>query len=229
MREIQNTIGSDSDSCLNGEAGDPIKDSGWETESDSISSIEEKSKEFEWKLIKLANQKVDLMNIFKSLNISFNNIIYSPSGWTHNTNCPFKDHADRSPSFWYNSVDNFFKCHGCQKGGGAVQFLSFFNNKSQIEIAKDLLAKYGDLEDVVEEIDDELRKKVDNLILTSSEYFKNFMKTHSNEPKLLNFAENLLWSLDIYLERLNLAKNNIEIENLEARINIMKRKLAKFE
>lgn len=229
MREIQNTTESDSGSDINCETGDIVEDSGWETDTNSASSKFEQSKDVEWKLIKLANQKANLGEVLKNNNISHDNIVYSPSGWTHNYYCPFKDHHDKSPSFWYNPVENRFNCFGCSRGGKAVQFLSIYSGRKQIVIAKELLTKYGNLDDVYEDINDELQEKIDKLVLESSDYFKTFMKNHANNPKLIQYVENLIWSLDIYLEKLNLMKFNVEIENLEARINIMKRKLAKFE
>jgi DNA primase len=229
LREIQNTTESDSDSNLNGEAGDTIEIDGWEAESNPTRSKEERSQEFNRKLIKLANKKASLTNILRSLNISFSNIVYSASGWTHNRVCPFKDHSDRSPSFWFHPEGNKFNCFGCSRGGGPVQFLSIYNGKSQTQVAKELCQTYGDLDDVVDEINEELQEKIDNLILESSDYFKKFMKNHLNNEKLVKFVENLTWSLDVYLEKLDFANSNVEIENLEARINIMKRKLAKFE
>lgn len=228
MRKIQNTAEPNSNSDFNGEAGNIVEINGWEAESNPYKS-EDRTKEFDLKLIKLANKKANINNIFKSLNITFPNIIYSPSGWTHQTLCPFKDHNEKTASFWYNSLENRFNCFGCSRGGGPVQFLSIYHGKKQSKVAKELLQIYGDLDDVFEEINDELQEKIDNLVLESSDYFKKFMKNHLNNPKLLTFAENLIWSLDIYLENLNLAKYSVEIENLEARINIIKRKLDKFE
>lgn len=227
MREIQNTAESDSDSDNLCETGDIVETNGWEAESD-IPGLKEQSQEFNLKLIKLANKKASLDNILKSLNIRFD-IVYSASGWTNNANCPFKDHHDNSPSFWQNTLENRFNCFGCSRGGGPVQFLSFYSGKKQIKVAEELLKTYGDFDDVVEEINDELQIKIDNIILESSSHFKKFIKKHQKNDKLVKFAENLLWSLDVYLEKLNFANSNVELENLEARINIMKRKLAFFE
>lgn len=228
MRKIPNNTESDSDSDIHSETGDIAEITGWETDDTATRSKEELTKEFNSKLIKVANKKANLANILRNLNITFS-IIYSASGWTHNANCPFKDHNDNSPSFWYNSLENRFNCFGCSRGGGPVQFLSYYTGKKQSLIAKELVQTYGDLDDVVEEINDELQEKIDSLILNSSDYFKNFLKNNQNNEKLVRFAENLFWSLDIYLEKLNFAKSNVEIENLEARINIIKRKLKHFE
>lgn len=229
LREIQNTTESDSDSDIDSSSGDIVEVDGWETEFDSTRSKEERSEDFSVKLIKLANKKANLNTILKSYNISFSNIVNSPTGWTHNTICPFKDHNDKSPSFWFNPEFNRFNCFGCSRSGGPVFFVSIYTGKKPNKVAEDLLQIYGNFEDIVEEINEELQEKIDNLVLDSSEYFKIFMKNHQNSPVLIKFAENLLWSLDVYLEKLNFAKSNVELENLEARINIMKRKLAKFE
>lgn len=225
MRKIQNTIESDSDCDINGETGDIIEASGWEDDIEPVVG----SKEFNRRLISLANKKINLIGALKNNNILFDNIIYSASGWTHNRTCPFPDHQDKSPSFWCNSIENRFNCFGCKRGGGVVQFLSFYTGAKQTEIAKTLLSKYGDLDEVFVEVEDQLYEKIDNLILDVSEYFKIFIMKYSNQPKAINFAENLLWCLDVYLEKHSIKKSNIESENLEARINILKRKLDKFE
>lgn len=225
MRKIQNSIESDGDSDIDCEAGDIIETFGWENDIEPING----SKEFNRKLINLANKKVNIINALKQNNILFDNIIYSASGWTHQRLCPFKDHHDKSPSFWCNSVENRFNCFGCKRGGGIVQFLSFYTGAGQVEIAKTLLSKYGDLDEVFVEVEDQLYEQIDNLILDVSEYFKIFMTKYFNNLKAVNFAENLLWCLDVYLEKHSIKKSNIEPENLEARINILKRKLDKFE
>ena len=229
MRKIQNSTQPDSNSDIDCETGDVIEGNGWETEFDSISSKEERSKDFGLKLIKIADKKVNLANVFKSFNINFENIVQSPSGWTHNRVCPFKDHQDRSPSFWYNPSSNCFNCFGCSRGGGPVNFLSIHTNRNKVKIAEEILSKYSDLDEICDDITDEIQEKIDDLIMNCSDYFKIFMKKHSDNPKLLNYAENLLWSLDVYLEKLNFAKTSVELENLEARINILKRKLDKVE
>lgn len=225
MRKIQNTDQSNGDSDIDGEAGDIIETSGWEGEFEHIVG----SKEFNRKLIALANKKINIISALKNNNINFDNIIYSASGWTHNRLCPFPDHQDKSPSFWCNSISNRFWCFGCKKGGGIVQFLSFYTGAKQTEIAKTLLSKYGDLDEVFVEVEDQLYEQIDNLILDVSEYFKKFITKYSDKPKVVNFAENLLWCLDVYLEKHSIKKSNIEPENLEARISILKRKLDKFE
>lgn len=225
MRKIQNTTESDGDSDIDGEAGDIIETSGWE---DSIEPVVG-SKEFNRRLISLANKKINLISALKNNNIFFDDVSYSPSGWTHKRICPFPDHHDKSPSFHCNSLENRFWCFGCKKGGGIVQFLSFYTGAKQTEIAKTLLAKYGDLDEVFVEVEDQLYEEIDALILGVSEYFKTFIIKYSNKPKAIHFAESLLWCLDVYLEKHSIKKSNIEPENLEARISILKRKLDKFE
>lgn len=226
MRKIQNTTESDGDSDIECETGDIIETSGWETDIDSNYSG---SKEFNLKLINLANKKVNLIKALQHNKINFDNIVYSASGWTHNTICPFKDHDDKSPSFWCNSLENRFNCFGCKRHGGIVQFLSFYTGSKQTQIAKTLISKYGNLDEVFAEVEDQLYEKIDNLILDVSEYFKKFITKYSDKQNAINYAEKLLWCLDVYLEKHSILKSNIEPENLEARILILKRKLDKFE
>ena len=225
MRKIQNTIESDGNSDIDCEAGDIIEASGWEDDIEPVVG----SKEFNKRLILLANKKVNLINALKNNNISFDEIVYSPSGWTHKRTCPFPDHQDKSPSFCCNSIENRFWCFGCKRGGGVVQFLSIYTGAKPTEIAKTLLSKYGDLDEVFVEVEDQLYEQIDSLILNVSEYFNKFLNKYSDKKNAIKFAENLLWCLDVYLEKHSIKKSNIEPENLEARINILKRKLDKFE
>lgn len=92
-------------------------------------------------LIKEAN-KISLIGIFQQHHVSFETV-YSPSGWIHKTHCPFPNHRDSSPSFWFNPKENVFKCFGCQKKGSTVLFLAYLQNREPEEIALELLQEEG--------------------------------------------------------------------------------------
>jgi len=56
--------------------------------------------------------------------------------------CPL--HEEKTASFWVNVHDGSFKCFGCGKGGGPVQFYAAIKNLSPFEAAAELLRIYGD-------------------------------------------------------------------------------------
>jgi DNA primase len=227
MREIQNSTKSDSYSSFNSETGSVEETNGWEVEFDSPFR---KSKDYYIKIIKIVNKKVHLSKIFDKLKIKFD-IIYSPSGWTHKTSCPFSDHNDSSPSFGFNPIDNRFNCFGCKRSGGPVQFLSEYTGKKPFEIAKELILKYNETEEESIEVDlkDEYDGKINELIIDISNIFAEFIKKYNNHSKTIEFIESLMWCFDIYLEKHYNNKSFIESSNLEARINIIKRKLKSYE
>lgn len=56
-------------------------------------------------------------------------------------NCPF--HADHSDSLMVSPVKNIFKCFGCGKEGGPIEFVMAMENKSYDEAVKSLALEFG--------------------------------------------------------------------------------------
>lgn len=82
----------------------------------------------------------------------------SGNGKELKSSCPFPDHSDSSPSFMVNPDKNVFFCHGCQKGGGVIQFVMNMWNFDFEQAVRYLCEKYkipleeGEIEDVYYEI-----------------------------------------------------------------------------
>ncbi len=55
--------------------------------------------------------------------------------------CPF--HNEKSPSFSVNPAKSLYKCFGCGKAGGVVQFVMDVEGTSYVEAVKYLAKKYG--------------------------------------------------------------------------------------
>ena len=55
--------------------------------------------------------------------------------------CPF--HNEKSPSFSVNPAKSLYKCFGCGKAGGVVQFVMDVEGTSYVEALKYLAKKYG--------------------------------------------------------------------------------------
>ena len=51
--------------------------------------------------------------------------------------CPF--HADQGTSFMLSPEKNIFKCFGCGKDGGPIEFIMYMENKSREEAIEQLI------------------------------------------------------------------------------------------
>lgn len=76
--------------------------------------------------------------------------------------CPF--HDEKTPSFKVNPVKGIFKCFGCGKAGGAVQFVMEHEGMSFVDAIKYLCNKYGievieDRSRTSEEYDEKTKKR----------------------------------------------------------------------
>lgn len=223
MRELQCDTESDSDSEIIGQNRVVEPSVGWQTEVEF--SQYRKNKDVDNKIIKLANEKSSLQELFLQFHVKFIEV-YSPSGWTHKASCPFKDHKDSTPSFGFNPQGNRFNCFGCQKNGGPTQFIAYMENIPQIEAAKKLLKNHGSLQDTIVELENH-KDKTDELLIEFSSLVRNFILEHKDNPNALQFAESVTWSLDVYLSK-NVMYGSIVVDNLEARICKLKEHLNSF-
>jgi len=78
-------------------------------------------------------QKADLIKIISAY------LPLTASSKALKANCPF--HADTSGSFMVSPSKNIFRCFGCGKDGGPVEFLMAIEGKSREEAVKHLAAK----------------------------------------------------------------------------------------
>lgn len=178
-------------------------------------------------IIKLANEKIKLNNIFSKYKINFSEI-YSPSGWTHKASCPFPDHNERTPSFNYNPIENRFNCFGCSRGGGPVDFISYYENKPHIEVARQLLNDKIDIEEIIDYVesptDDEFFKLLNDFALI----IYNFNNSENFNKEAIDFSEKVSLIVDMYV-RNHLRTRSININQLQTRIEIAKRYLKEYK
>jgi DNA primase len=93
-------------------------------------------------------------------------------------NCPF--HNEKTPSFTVSPSKQIYKCFGCGKGGGPVNFIMEHEHLTYVEALK-FLAKKFHVEVVEEEESPELvaqRNRRESLMIVSAyaaEYFANFL------------------------------------------------------
>lgn len=220
MREVSNISGFNCESGSQSQDGYVTELFGWEiTNPPSKNRIDKNTFNF-------INKKVLLQDLFKQLSISFDEK-YSPSGWTHYRCCPFPDHKDDSPSFHYNPEENRFWCFGCQRGGRAIQFLSFYKRIKKIAAAELLLKTLGSIDDINDQIAENTSEEVEMLLYEFSLFVRSFLHKHKTYSAL-TFIEKITWALDIYLYK-HVPSSDIDFDNLKARISLLKEKILKYE
>lgn len=79
--------------------------------------------------------RVDLVELIGS------RIKLKKSGKTYTACCPF--HQEKSPSFNVDRNKGFYHCFGCQAHGNAVGFLMNYENRSFLDVIKDLAQQAG--------------------------------------------------------------------------------------
>ncbi len=57
--------------------------------------------------------------------------------------CPLPGHKEKTPSFHVNTVDNYFYCYGCNRGGDIFTFLELVEGIPFFESLKELATQYG--------------------------------------------------------------------------------------
>lgn len=93
-------------------------------------------------------------------------------------NCPF--HNEKTPSFTVSPAKQIYKCFGCGKGGGSVNFIMEHEHLTYVEALKFLAKKYHieieEKEEAPEEV--EQRNHRESMMIVSGfaqEYFSNFL------------------------------------------------------
>lgn len=112
--------------------------------------------------------------------------IGSSNEWL-NTNCPFPDHDDSSPSFGVNTESNLYNCFGCGKTGNIVNLVRQAEGLNFVETIQKL-SLFAGLE--VETSDLDLKYVLQALNSTVSTYLKDI--NDSKFPGGLNEAEFLI-------------------------------------
>lgn len=223
MRKVPDNSRYNSNSSIENEDGYASEVAGWEVENPF--NCEKELKKLNSNLVDFVNKKIPLKNLLEKSKLHFSEV-YSPSGWSHKRSCPFPDHNDSSPSFYYNPVDDRFVCHGCHRGGKAVQFYAYLKKISIMSAAECLSETLGSAEDIFVDIENEKQNKIDEVILEFSNFVRSFIRKH-NSFYAMEFAEKVTWSLDLYLTK-HLSRSTIDESNLIARVNILKEMLNEY-
>lgn len=170
----------------------------WDTKVESFQQIDDL--DVRYRIIDVANKKIRLSDVFRQYSIRFEET-FSHSGWDYKASCPFPSHKggrERTPSFYYNPKEGRFNCFGCTLAGRAVEFIAFMKRQNAFEIAQDILTQYGSLESAIEESNDS-DTNIDQELFDFSVYVNDFIKTHKDDPRAVQYAENVLWGFDVYI------------------------------
>jgi hypothetical protein len=230
MSEIYSGTGSDSYFDIESESGDSGEDSEWEAvvwdgdEDDEI-YINNKKVKIDNSFVKFINKNVKLDYVFNKYNIVFEDR-YSPSGWVHQSSCPFPDHRDSDPSFNYNKSDDRFHCFGCNRSGKSTNFVSYMNKISVYDAAKLLYKGLGDINYEFFDLPEKDDRVIESLI-SFSDYIREFIFNNGKSERAIKFAESIMWVIDVYITQ-NFSKG-INITNLDKRISFLKEKMEDYE
>ncbi len=223
MCTLPDRSGCEGNGVFSSEDSDFEGSSGWEDK--VINPLEHFN--VEYKLIQLANKKVSLNSVFRKYNLTFETI-YSPIGWNNRCSCPFSDHRDSSPSFGYNSQEDRFNCFGCNRSGRAVEFISYMENNSKIDVARNLIGTTSSLEDLsLLELERFDYGRLIEVLFDYADYVREFKRSHSNSKKAVDYAMAITWNLDVYL-RQHGPFNTIILDDLEVRVSKLKEQFLAF-
>lgn len=134
--------------------------------------------------------------------------------------CPFIFHNDSNPSFKYYSSTNSFYCHGCNNGGGPVQFVTLIENISILEAAEVILNDFeGD------EINSSLfikSKEREDLYLKFSKMIRDFIRNH-NSFEDFEFINEITKAFDSSI--MGRGKRNVDINGVRYIIGTLEKKI----
>ncbi|MFA9392444.1 MAG: DNA primase [Prolixibacteraceae bacterium] len=115
-------------------------------------------------------------------------VVLKRRGVNYLGNCPF--HNEKTPSFTVSPGKQIYKCFGCGKGGGSVNFIMEHEHLTYVESLKYLAKKFHidvvEKEEAPEEV--EQRNHRESMMIVSGfaqEYFSNFLM---NEPEGRNIG-----------------------------------------
>lgn len=103
--------------------------------------------------------------------------------------CPF--HNERTPSFHVSPAKEIYKCFGCGKSGGVVQFLMDYQKLSYVEALRWLAQKYGI---AIVETEETAEKKQEKHIQESLYIVNSFAQQYFAENLTYPEGQELAWT-----------------------------------
>lgn len=204
-----------SDSSSSSEDNSAEKDFGWSTEiQETYSKILKKQDN---DLVKIADNNVQLTDLFSEFKIKLD-YKQSPSGWDYFGKCPFPDHEDSSPSFYFNQKENRYNCFGCHRGGKASSFYSHMFGISFYKAAYQLISKLQSIHYLPIEANEP-----DERIDAELERFSTLVRGAIEAGKA-DLVEKATWPLDVYLD-LHIPDSSINFDDLKKILDIIEENL----
>lgn len=222
MRSLPDRTKSDSESGFDENDLDSEEVVGWNARTGIDSYI--KRQEVARKLVQKANRLIPLSSVIFKYSIDWIRS-ENDNGWTHKALCPF--HKESTPSFGFNTKQERFYCFGCGKSGNAVQFIAFMEHRPIPEVARDLLCRVQSPDELLEEIEDSINVKCDELLKDFAKEIRQFLYQNMDNPKSLPYIESVTWNLNVYLEKHSLT-GTIRYEPLLARLEKLREQLTLF-
>jgi DNA primase len=114
-------------------------------------------------------------------------------------------------------------CFGCGFTGRAVEFISAYKGKTRTSVAEDILAQYGDEEDLAPSSFD-YEDHISPVLLEGSKFLQTLVQKYKHDPEVLGYIDKLIWWLDFYM--MSKAPRHINPKDLQARIERTKELLS---
>src|ERR1700733_1897948 len=135
-------------------------------------------------LIQRANT-ADLLTIFKSYGVDI-----SDGYGGRKCCCPFPNHNDNSPSFYYYPDTNSFNCFGCKTGGSAVRFVSEIEKLNYEAAANKIVSNYY-IDNNVELETNKNYIERQKIVLEFSSMIRQFIQDNKNDHVAIEYVEKL--------------------------------------
>lgn len=193
MSKISSASEFDSPSSQPSQNSSLATDSGWDVAS---TEFDQKLAKQRLALLQTANLKYPLSLILSKYQVELEPIV-GANGWTMQCCCPFPDHSERTPSFYFNTEEERFNCFGCHRGGKAVEFIAVYEGISRIAAAEKLTQGYNPTEIQIQVVEDQT-KVLQEKMFELSDLAREIYKKEPTKLMGLNL-EKVFETLDIHL------------------------------
>lgn len=132
--------------------------------------------------------------------------------------CPFPFHSnEKTASFKYYKDTNSFYCFGCKSGGGAVNFVSLFNNISREDAAARITEKFH-IDPNIEIPESSSFIERQRLLLEFSDSIRNFVFDNLDDSQALDYSEKVGLIFDTINSRHSL--DNVGLKSLIKKLQV---------
>lgn len=169
------------------------------------------------------NELLSIIQIDEFMESEYNSDFTTSSNNWLNTNCPFPDHEDSSPSFGVNIESNKFNCFGCGKTGNIINLVQIMENLNFIETIQRLSLYVGldvettdfDLKHSVNQLNDTITSFLDEVetskfpgglseydfLITFAERTKKHLRRTNFDKQEIDWIDVIYKHLDVYVEQ----------------------------